>query len=159
PGIEMKLDDDGEILVRGGNVFAGYYKDDDATKASFTSDGFFRTGDIGKIDADGFFYIIDRKKDLIITAAGKNIAPQNIENLITTDPRSSQVMAGGDRRPYVVALISVTDEAAAGKSEADLARMVDEVVRVKNDDLAPYERIKKFRILPEDLTQESGALT
>src|SRR5262249_14678952 len=125
PGIEMKLDDDGEILIRGGNGFAGYYKADHPPKAAFTADGFFRTGDIGKIDSDGFFYIIDRKKDLIITAAGKNIAPQNIENLVKTDPRISQVMAVGDRRPYVVALVSIADEAAAGKSEADLARIVD----------------------------------
>ena len=159
PGIEMKLDTDGELLVRGGNVFSGYYKDDDATKSAFTPDGFFRTGDIGRIDSDGFFYIIDRKKDLIITAAGKNIAPQNIENLLKTDPRISQVMAVGDRRPYVVALVSVTAEAAAGKSETDVASMVDAIVRGKNDELASYERIKKFRILPADLTQESGDLT
>ena len=159
PGIEMKLDTDGEILIRGANVFAGYYKDDDATKAAFTPDGFFRTGDIGKIDSEGFFSIIDRKKDLIITAAGKNIAPQNIENLIKTDPRISQVMAVGDRRAYVVALISVNPEATAGKSETDLVRMVDDIVKSKNDELASYERIKKFRILPQDLTQDSGDLT
>jgi long-chain acyl-CoA synthetase len=160
PGVEMKLDEDGEILIRGGNVFSGYYKDDDATKTAFTSDGFFRTGDIGKIDGDGFFYIIDRKKDLIITAAGKNIAPQNIENLLKTDPRISQVMAVGDRRPYVVALIAVTPELRAKIThEAEVLAIVEEIVRTKNAELASYERIKKFRILPADLTQESGDLT
>jgi long-chain acyl-CoA synthetase len=159
PGIDMKLDEDGEILVRGANVFAGYYKDDDATKQSFTADGFFRTGDIGKVDADGFFYIIDRKKDLLITAAGKNIAPQNLENLIKTDPRISQVVAVGDRRPYVVALVTLTAEAAAGKSDAEQRRLVEDIIGAKNPELAPYERIKKFRILPSDLTQESGELT
>ena len=159
PGIELKLDDDGEILVRGPNVFSGYYKDDDATKAAFTADGFFRTGDIGRVDADGFFYIIDRKKDLIITAAGKNISPQNIENLLKSDPRISQVMAVGDRRPYLVALIALTPEVRAGKTPAELEAMVGEIVTAKNGELASYEKIKKWKILPADLTQEAGELT
>jgi long-chain acyl-CoA synthetase len=159
PGVEMKLDVDGEILIRGPNVFAGYYKEEEATRSSFTADGFFRTGDIGKTDADGYFYIIDRKKDLIITAGGKNIAPQNIENLIKTDPRISQVMAIGDRRAYVTALISVTPEAQQGKSPDDVKRMVQEILDAKNNELAAYERVKKFRLLPADLTQEAGELT
>lgn len=158
-GVEMRLDDDGEILIRGPNVFSGYYKDDDATRASFTADGYFRTGDVGRVDGDGYWYIIDRKKDLIITAAGKNIAPQNIENLIKTDPRISQVVAIGDRRPYLVALISVAPELRQARSDAELYAMVGEIVAKKNEELASYERIKKFRLLPADLTQEAGELT
>jgi long-chain acyl-CoA synthetase len=159
PGIEMKLDVDGEILIKGANVFAGYYKDEEATRASFTSDGFFRTGDVAKVDADGYYYIIDRKKDLIITAAGKNIAPQNIENLIKADPRISQVMAIGDRRAYVTALICPAPELRQGKSEAEVHALVGEIVAAKNEQLANYERVKKFRLLPADLTQEAGELT
>jgi long-chain acyl-CoA synthetase len=159
PGVEMKLDDDGEILVRGPNVFSGYYKDDDATRAAFTSDGYFRTGDIGRVDSDGFFTIVDRKKDLIITAAGKNIAPQNIENLLKGDPRISQVMLVGDRRPYLVALIAVAPDARLGLSDADVHAMVAEIVSHKNEELASYERVKAFRLLPHELTQEAGELT
>lgn len=159
PGIELRLDTDGEILIRGKNVFAGYFKDEEATRASFTPDGFFRTGDVGKVDADGYYYIIDRKKDLIITAAGKNIAPQNIENLMKTDPRISQCVVIGDRRPYLVALIAVAPELRAGKSEAELVSLVQSIVDQKNTELASYERIKKFRLLPTELTQETGELT
>jgi long-chain acyl-CoA synthetase len=159
PGIELRLDEDGEILIKGANVFAGYFKDDDATRAAFTKDGFFRTGDVGRVDGDGYFYIVDRKKDLIITAGGKNIAPQNIENLLKSDPRISQAMAIGDRQPYIVALIAVAPELRASKTEADLLQMVDEIVRAKNQELAPYERVKKFRLLPADLAQETGELT
>ena len=159
PGIELKLDDDGEILVRGANVFSGYYKDPEATRAAFTDDGWFRTGDIARIDEDGYFKIVDRKKVLLITAAGKNIAPQNIENLLKSDPRVSQAMAVGDRRPYVVALISVPPELRAQKSEAELHAIVEDIVAARNQELASYERVKKFRLLPTDLTQEAGELT
>jgi long-chain acyl-CoA synthetase len=158
PGVELRLDDDGELLVRGANVFSGYYKDEDATRAAFTPDGFFRTGDICRRDEGGFYYIIDRKKDLIITAAGKNIAPQNIENLIKSDPRISQVVAVGDRRPYLVALVSVAPELLA-KGEAELTRMVGDIIAQKNKDLASYEQVKKFRLLARDLSQEEGELT
>jgi long-chain acyl-CoA synthetase len=158
-GVEMRLDDDGEILVRGPAVFSGYYKDDEATRASFTKEGFFRTGDIGRVDSDGYYYIIDRKKDLIITALGKNIAPQNIECLVKTDPRISQVMCVGDRRSYMTALIAVTPELRAAHSEAELTTLVGQIVATKNEELASYERIKKFRLLPGELTQEEGELT
>ncbi len=158
-GVEMRLDTDGEILIRGKQIFSGYYKEEKATAESFTDDGYFRTGDIGRVDADGFWYIIDRKKDLIITAAGKNIAPQNIENLIKTDPRISQVVAIGDRQPFLVALITVTPEARQGKSEAELQQLVESVLADKNKDLASYERIKKFRILPQELSIEAGEIT
>jgi long-chain acyl-CoA synthetase len=159
PGVEMKLDDDGEILVRGPNVFAGYHRDEEATRAAFTGDGFFRTGDIARRDADGYYFIVDRKKDLIITAAGKNIAPQNIENLLKTDPRISQAMVIGDRRPYVVALIAVAPELRDQAAGDELERVVAEIIARRNEELASYERVKKFRVLPTDLTQESGELT
>lgn len=158
PAVELRLDDDGELLVRGPNVFAGYYKEPEATRAAFTPDGFFRTGDVCRRDSDGFYYIIDRKKDLIITAGGKNIAPQNIENVIKGDPRISQVVAIGDRRPYVVALVAVAPE-LAGTDPAQLTRMVGDVIAAKNKDLASYEQVKKFRLLPRELSQEEGELT
>jgi long-chain acyl-CoA synthetase len=159
PGVEMKLDVDGEILIRGKNVFAGYYKDEEATRAAFTSDGFFRTGDIGTVDADGYYSIVDRKKDLIITAHGKNVAPQNIENLVKTDPRISQVVAVGDRRPYLVALVAVAPEVRDGKSEPELVTLVDGILAEKNKGLASYERVRKFRLLPRELTIEAGEIT
>jgi long-chain acyl-CoA synthetase len=158
-GCVMKLDSDGEILIKGPNLFAGYYKDAAATKEAFDEEGFLRTGDIGKVDEDGFYYIVDRKKDLIITAAGKNIAPQNIENLVKTDPRISQVVVIGDRRNYLVALISVTPEARAGKSDSELEALVEGILASKNKDLASYERIKKFKLLPAELTIEAGEIT
>ena len=159
PNVELRLDDDGELLIRGPNVFSGYYKQEAVTAESFTTDGFFRTGDIARVDDDGFYYIVDRKKDLIITAGGKNIAPQNVENLLKTDPRISQCVLVGDRRPYCVALISVDDGLRDAVGEQQLLAQVAEVVAAKNPQFAPYEQIKKFRILPRDLTQEAGELT
>jgi long-chain acyl-CoA synthetase len=158
-GVELRLDTDGEMLIRGNNIFSGYYKDDKATAESFTEDRYFRTGDIGRVDADGYWYIIDRKKDLIITAAGKNIAPQNIENLVKTDPRISQIVAIGDRQPFLVALVTLTPEARQGKAQAELEQLVEGVLADKNKDLASYERIKKFRILPAELSIEAGEIT
>ena len=98
---ELKLDPDGEILLRSDSIFAGYYKDPEATAAVLSDDGWFRTGDVGEIDADGFLKITDRKKDLIITAGGKNIAPQNLENALKSSRFISQAIVVGDRRPYV----------------------------------------------------------
>ena len=106
-GCEVRLDADGEILVRSDTIFSGYYKDPEATAAAFTDDGWFRTGDVGEIDADGFLKITDRKKDLIITAGGKNIAPQNLENALKASRFVSQALVVGDRRPYITALITL----------------------------------------------------
>jgi long-chain acyl-CoA synthetase len=159
PGVELELAEDGELLIRGGCMFKGYYKDAAATAASHTADGYFMTGDLGKRDSDGYFSIVDRKKDLVITAAGKNVAPQNIENLMKTDPRLSQVVVLGDRKPYLVALVTLTAEARAGKSDQALEREVAEIFAAKNPELASYERIKRFAILPEDLSIEAGELT
>jgi long-chain acyl-CoA synthetase len=157
-GTELRLDDDGEILVRSDTVFAGYFKDPEATVAAFTGDGWFRTGDVGEIDADGFVKITDRKKDLIITAGGKNIAPQNLENALKASRFVSQALVVGDRRPYIVALITVdpAELAATGREPREL---VQEIVDEVNKDRVRVEQIKRFAILPRDFTQEDGEVT
>jgi long-chain acyl-CoA synthetase len=157
-GCEVRLDTDGEILVRSDTVFAGYYKDPGATAAAFTSDGWFRTGDVGEIDDDGFVKITDRKKDLIITAGGKNIAPQNLENALKASRFVSQALVVGDRRPYVTALITLEwDEVKA--SGADPQELVQGIVDDVNRDRVRVEQIKRFSILPRDFLQEEGEVT
>jgi len=175
PGVEIRIADDGEILGRGGNVATrGYYKQPEATGAVFESTGWFHTGDIGHVDPEGFLYITDRKKDLIVTAGGMNIAPQNIENMLKADPFVSQAMVYGDRRPYPVALITVnpdelqkfareqgilaSDAAVLAKHPKVMDR-IGRTVEEKNSQLQSYAKIKKFRILPADFTQEGGELT
>jgi len=157
-GTEVRLDEDGEILVRSDTVFAGYYKDPEATAAAFTDDGWFRTGDVGEIDADGFVKITDRKKDLIITAGGKNIAPQNLENALKASRFVSQALVVGDRRPYVVALITL-DPAEIGATGREPRELVQEIVDGVNKDRVRVEQIKRFAILPRDFTQEDGEVT
>ena len=157
-GCEVKLDEDGEILVKSASVFAGYYKDPEATAAAFTEDGWFRTGDVGEIDTDGFIKITDRKKDLIITAGGKNIAPQNIENALKSSRFVSQAVVIGDRRPYVTALITLdwNEVSASGREPQELAQ---EIVDDVNRDRVRVEQIKRFAVLPRDFSQEAGELT
>jgi len=157
-GCQVKLDEDGEILVKSPSVFAGYYKDPEATAAAFTEDGWFRTGDVGEIDEDGFLKITDRKKDLIITAGGKNIAPQNIENALKASRFVSQAVAIGDRRPYVTALITL-DWDEVNPTGRDAHALVQEIVDDVNRDRVRVEQIKRFAILPRDFTQEEGELT
>jgi len=175
PGIEMKIAADGEILARGPNIATrGYYKQPEATAEVFEPSGWFHTGDIGHLDDEGFLHITDRKKDLIVTAGGINLAPQNIENLLKADPFISQVVVHGDKRPYPVALITLNPEELAkfarehGIIAADPAgvvkhpTVVERVARIveeKNTQLQSYAKIKKFTILPHDFTQESGELT
>jgi long-chain acyl-CoA synthetase len=157
-GSEVKLDEDGEILVKSPSVFAGYFKDPEATAAAFTEDGWFRTGDVGEIDGDGFIKITDRKKDLIITAGGKNIAPQNIENALKSSRFISQAVVIGDRRPYVTALITLDwDEVKA--TGRDPQELVQEVVDGVNRDRVRVEQIKRFAVLPRDFSQEEGEIT
>ena len=157
-GAEIRLADDGEILIRSDAVFAGYYKDPEATTAALTEDGWLRTGDVGEIDADGFLRITDRKKDLIITAGGKNIAPQNLENALKTSRFVSQAVVVGDRRPYVTALVTL-DEAEIASSGRDRQQLVQEVVDDVNRDRMRAEQIKRFMILPREFTQEQGEVT
>jgi long-chain acyl-CoA synthetase len=175
PGVTLKIAADGEILARGANVATrGYYKQPDATREVFEPDGWFHTGDVGRIDENGFLFITDRKKDLIVTAGGMNIAPQNIENLLKADPFISQVMVHGDRRPYPVALITLNPE-ELGKFAREQGvlttdpdalvrhpKIVERVARTveeKNTNLQSYAKIKKFSILVGDFTLESGELT
>jgi long-chain acyl-CoA synthetase len=155
---EIKLADDGEILLRSDTIFAGYYKDPEATRAALTDDGWLRTGDVGELDADGYLRITDRKKDIIITAGGKNIAPQNLENALKSSRYVSQALVIGDRRPYVTALVTL-DEQEVASSGRDAHELVQELVDTVNDDHARVEQIKRFAILPRDFTIEDGELT
>src|SRR5213594_3294343 len=175
PGVELKIAPDGEILARGANVATrGYYKQPEASREVFEPEGWFHTGDIGRIDDDGFLFITDRKKDLIVTAGGMNIAPQNIENLLKADPFVSQAMVYGDRRPYPVALITlnpdelkkfaqeqgiIASDPAVLVKHPKVVERVERTVEEKNSKLQSYAKIKKFRVLPDDFTQDGGELT
>ena len=174
PGTEIKIAPDGEILGRGANIAKGYFKKPEATAEVFLPDGWFATGDIGCLDDDGFLYITDRKKDLIVTAGGMNIAPQNIENRLKGDPFISQAMVHGDKRPYPVALITLNPEELAKFAKAEgildteptslaknpkVVERVSRSVEVRNEELQSYAKIKKFSILPIDFTVENGLLT
>jgi len=151
PGMQVKIAEDGEILVKTPGLFQAYEGDPESTKASFDAEGWFKTGDVGVVDADGFLRITDRKKDLIITGGGKNVAPQNIEALVRQDPRISQVVAVGDQRPYLVALVTLQPGAEASAAAEAIARA--------NTQLAPYETIKKHLVVGEDFTVENELLT
>jgi len=159
PGIEVKTAGDGEILVRGPNVFAGYYKDEGATREVVDSEGWLHTGDVGHIE-DGFLTITDRKKDIIITAGGKNVAPQNIENALKTSKYVSQALVIGDRRPFLTALITL-DESETEKLDegADVRALIQEVVDDVNRDKASFEQVKRFTILPRDFSAELDEVT
>jgi long-chain acyl-CoA synthetase len=168
--MEAKLAEDGELLLRGPNIFKGYYKNEEAT-ADALVDGWLHTGDLGKIDDDGFVYIIGRKKDIIITAGGKNITPANLENGLKQNRWISQAVVVGDRRPFLVALITIDPEEAPAFAEKHGVAVEDlpdsEAMRAEvqaavdgvNAKVGPVEQIKRFKILPRDLTQETGELT
>lgn len=168
PGVEVKIAPDGEVLVKGPNVFAGYFGDDAATREAFTEDGFYRTGDVGEFDEEGFLKITDRKKELIITASGKNIAPTKLENLLKARPGISNALVHCDRRPYVVALLTL-DRPALEKvlpglggrplDDPELLAHVERQVRVVNEGLPRFEQIKVYRLLEEDFSAEDGTLT
>jgi long-chain acyl-CoA synthetase len=158
PGVEVRLGSAGAVEVRGPNVFARYWNRPDATDEAFTPDGWFRTGDVGEIDADGFLKITDRKKDLIITAGGKNIAPQNLENALKKSRYVSQALIVGDRRPYITALITL-DQAEVDATGRDPHELVQAIVDDVNRDRVRVEQIKRFAILPRDFTQEEGEVT
>ena len=172
-GVEVKIADDGEILVRGANIFRGYYKNPEATSETIV-DGWLHTGDIGRIDEEGFLFITGRKKDIIITAGGKNITPANLENWLKQNEYISQAVVYGDRRPYLTALITLDPEAIGPWAQqhgidatdpAELAAddqvraMVQDLVTDVNTRVGPVEQLKKFKILPHDLSQETGELT
>jgi long-chain acyl-CoA synthetase len=155
---EVRLAHDGEILIRSDAVFAGYYKEPEATAAVLSEDGWLSTGDVGEFDEDGFLRITDRKKDLIITAGGKNIAPQNLENALKGSRFVSQAIVVGDRRPYVTALLTL-DEAEVAGSGRDPHELMQELVNEVNRDRTRVEQIKRFVILPRDFTLEDGEVT
>jgi len=157
-GVELRLAEDGEILIRSDSVFAGYYKEPEATTAALTDDSWLRTGDVGEVDDEGFLRITDRKKDLIITAGGKNIAPQNLENALKASRFISQALIIGDRRPYVTALVTL-DEAELASSGRDPQELVQRLVEDVNRDRTRVEQIKRFVILPRDFSQEEGEVT
>jgi len=162
PGVELRIEEDGEIFIRSDTIFAGYYKDEAATAEVLTDDGWLRTGDVGEIDADGFLRITDRKKDLIVTAGGKNVAPQNLENGLKTSKYVSQALVVGDRKPYVAALITLDENEIASWRElggGNVHDLVQGVVDEVNADLSRYEQIKRFAILPRDFSAEEGEVT
>jgi long-chain acyl-CoA synthetase len=174
PGTEIRIAQDGEIMVRGPQVMKGYYKNPDATAACLDDEGWFATGDIGELDSDGYLKITDRKKDLIVTAGGKNVAPQPIENRLKTHPLIEQAIMIGDRRRYCVMLIVpafgpletwARGEGIRWESREELVgepRVLDHVRREALGmlgDLASFETPKAFALLPEELTEENGFLT
>jgi long-chain acyl-CoA synthetase len=175
PGTEIKIAPDGEILIRGPGVMKGYYKKPEASAEALEADGWFHTGDIGEVDAENFLRITDRKKDIIVTAGGKNVAPQNLENTLKTFPLVSQAMVVGDKRKYLVVLITVNEEVArkvladkgvsVPSSYAEVARhpevqaAVQEVLNRVNAEQPPYNTLKRFAVMEADFSQESGEIT
>jgi long-chain acyl-CoA synthetase len=173
-GVEIIIANDGEILVRGPNIMQGYWNKPEATREVLTEDGWFSTGDIGEFTDDGFLRITDRKKDLIITSGGKNIAPQHIETVVGQDFYIEQVVATGDARKFVSALIVPNFEGLEGWASSRGLKFADREELTRNSEvetflkkrietgnkkLAKYEQIKRFRILTNELTQENGELT
>ena len=162
PGVEARFESDGELLVRSQTVFAGYYRDEEATRAVLDGEGWLRTGDIARIDEDGFLTITDRKKDILVTAGGKNVAPQNLENELKGSKYVSQALVVGDRRPYVAALITL-DEPEVGKwrehGGGDLGALIQGVVDDVNARHSRFEQIKRFAILSRDFSADEGEVT
>jgi long-chain acyl-CoA synthetase len=172
PGVELKIADDGEILIRGANIFSGYHNNADASFGAVV-DGWLHTGDLGSIDEDGFLSITGRKKDIIITAGGKNLTPANIENDMKQSRWISQAVMYGDRRPYPVMLVTLDEEEIVPWAQqqglpTDIATLaqqpqVRELIQAEldkaNEKYAQVEKVKKFAILDHDLSQETGELT
>lgn len=175
PGVELKIAADGEILARGPTIATrGYLKQPELTAEAFPPDGWLHTGDIGSLDDEGFLYITDRKKDLIVTSSGFNVAPQSIETLLKGDPLVSQVIVCGDRRPYLVALITLNPVELAKFAERqgitaivyqelikhpDVVERMGLIVEMKNVALPSYSKIKRFAILPVEFTEVGGELS
>ncbi|MEU8102701.1 AMP-dependent synthetase/ligase [Nonomuraea muscovyensis] len=174
PGVTVAIADDGEILVKGRHVFAGYWNNDEATAVAIDADGWYHTGDIGRLDADGYLTITGRKKEILVTAAGKNVAPGPLEDSLRAHPLISQAVIVGDDRPFVGSLITLDPEAlepwaaANGRAGAGVAELrtdprilaeVQGAVDRANTLVSKAEQIKKFAILDADITEESGHLT
>nr|BFE59699.1 long-chain fatty acid--CoA ligase [Dactylosporangium thailandense] len=174
PGVEIRIADDGEIQARGDVVFPGYWNNPDATRATFTADGWLRTGDLGSLDPNGFLRITGRRKEVLVTAAGKNVTPAPIEDAVRAHPLVSQCMLVGDGRPYVAALVTIDPQewtrwrSAHGRPEASLAELrhspqlrseIQPALRHANRAVSKAEQVKTFRILPRELTEADGELT
>ena len=178
PGTELKILEDGEICCRGDQNIQGYYKNQEATNELLKPDGeggfWLHTGDVGHIDEEGYLFITDRKKDIIITAGGKNVAPQNIENLMKTSPYISQAMVHGDKKPYLTMLVTLDEDEIIKfardqkilyqdlgdlTKKKEVIKLINHVVKEKNTELASYESIKKIRILKEELDQDKDEVT
>jgi long-chain acyl-CoA synthetase len=175
PGVAAMVADDGELLVRGGIVMRGYWKNEEATKEAIDSEGWFHTGDLGEIDNDGFLRITGRKKEILVTAGGKNVAPAVLEDRLRAHPLISQCIVVGDARPFIGALITLDEEALPGwlaskgkpkdtspadlRDDETLRAEIDAAVQDANKAVSHAEAIKKFRILGSDFTEENGMLT
>jgi long-chain acyl-CoA synthetase len=173
PGTAVRVGDDGELLFQGGQVFAGYWQNEEATAEAFDRDGWFHTGDVGEVDDEGFVRITGRKKEIIVTAGGKNVAPAVLEDRIRAHLLVSQCMVVGDGQPFIGALVTIDPESfpawaeAHGKSgsiadhvdDPDLRREIEAAVEEANKAVSKAESIRKFSILAEDWTEEGGQLT
>jgi long-chain acyl-CoA synthetase len=174
PGVEVKFEPDGEICVRGTNVFAGYLHDPEATAETVDADGWLHTGDIGEEDAEGYLSITGRKKDIIITAGGKNLSPEQIENALKTSPYIKEAVVVGDGRRFISALIQIEPDTVGSwatrrgltstsfadlSSKPEVVELIDGEVRKANEMLARVEQVKAFRLLPKELHQDDGELT
>jgi long-chain acyl-CoA synthetase len=169
----VRIADDGEILQRGPNIFKGYWRNEEATREILDTGGWLHTGDLGKLDEDGYLHITGRKKDIIITAGGKNLAPANLENDLKQSRWVSQAVMYGDRRPFPVAVVTLDPEEilpwakehglpedmSALAEDPQVNDLIQRVLDEANQKYAQVEQIKKFKILPEDLSLETGELT
>ncbi len=173
PSVEVKLGEDGEVMVKGPSIFKGYYENPEATAEAFEGE-WFKTGDIGEIDKDGYLKIVDRKKDIIVNSAGKNIAPQRIEAVLKTVPYVTQAVVFGDKQKHLVALLTLDEEAVCefARNESwefdsffDLSRSqnlysyLKGEIAARSGDLAEYEQVKRFAVMSNDLSVEAGELT
>ncbi|MCW2747701.1 MAG: long-chain fatty acid--CoA ligase [Nocardioidaceae bacterium] len=160
PGTDVKVADDGELLFRGGQVFTTYWQNDEATASVLSADGWFSTGDLGDVDSDGFVKITGRKKEILVTAGGKNVAPAQLEDLVRAHPYVSQCLVVGDGKPFIAALVTIDPEAFSGPHDdpkllAEVQKAVDEA----NTQVSRAESIRKFVIMDDDWTEVNGYLT
>jgi long-chain acyl-CoA synthetase len=174
PGTEVRIAEDGEILVRHKGIFKGYYRDEENTREALSADGWLHTGDVGEVDGEGYLKITDRKKDLIITAGGKNIAPQYLENLLKFSPYINDAVVIGDRRKFLSALIVIDEENvvkfaqdqkvqfttfASLTKAPEVIELIQGEINGVNKQVARVENIRKFRILDKKLYTEDGEVT
>jgi len=173
--VDLAIADDGEVLIRGGIVMRGYWKNEEATREAIDADGWFHTGDLGELDSDGFLKITGRKKEILVTAGGKNVAPAVLEDRLRSHRLVSQCIVVGDQRPFIGALITLDEEALPGwleskgkdagltaeqlRDDADLLAELDAAVKDANKAVSHAEAIKKFRVLGSDFTEDNGMLT